>query len=445
MAIPHLRFGGYMTVTSGGTNAAASSSYGGGGGGGGGGGSSNQQRPPVFGSGGAGGGGGSSGDYDDDKNPAIPQPDNNQGDNNQGDNNQEDSQVTETKVETKKKKNKFVQEILNLGSDISSMGGVIGMAIQGGAKGLDVLFQKLLRTKPTPELLNDPRTLAVLNREFAKDPTGNFRKVFEEKYADIIKEAYEDDPTKEVRELSDSDFFDEQLQENAFASEQGILGAGSQRINFPEEFYTGEKGLNPYGPGGMPQTTNDLVNLASLAVTPEMQGNNPKLAKMIFDARMELDRMGKDSSGNPQGGGSTGIPSLYGGPITPSDPNAILKKPGLKNPFGLPDDYSSGFMQSEFYKPNQPGLAVMTPVKMPDGTTHMFGNSASANQFQQYLDYLAMNKMGPSTGTPQAVGTSTGVPAAFNYASIAPQFTGSQYTNQGVSPAFLENLRRFYG
>jgi len=34
MAIPHLRFGGYMAATSGGTNAAASSSYGGGGGGG---------------------------------------------------------------------------------------------------------------------------------------------------------------------------------------------------------------------------------------------------------------------------------------------------------------------------------------------------------------------------------------------------------------------------
>ena len=37
------------------------------------------------------------------------------------------------------------------------------------------------------------------------------------------------------------------------------------------------------------------------------------------------------------------------------------------------------------------------------------------------------------------------IPAAFNYASMAPQFTGSPYTNQGVSPAFLENLRRFYG
>ena len=257
------------------------------------------------------------------------------------------------KRKEKDPKNKFVQEILNLGGDIASKGGVIGMAIQGGAKGLDVLFQKLLRTKPTPELLNDPRTLAVLNREFAKDPTGNFRKVFEEKYADIIKEAYEDDPTKEVRELSDSDFFDERLQENAFASEQGILGAGSQRINFPAEFYTGEKGLNPYGAGGMPQTSGDLANLAGLAVTPEMQGANPELAKMIFAARMELDRMGKnpmtgESQGQPQPQGFAGIPGIPSlpvprpGPIPPDSyplpgqPNLLPLPPGVIPPFGRP-------------------------------------------------------------------------------------------------------------
>ena len=246
------------------------------------------------------------------------------------------------KRKEKDPKNKFVQEILNLGGDISSMGGVIGMAIQGGAKGLDVLFQKLLRTKPTPELLNDPRTLAVLNREFAKDPTGNFRKVFEEKYADIIKEAYEDDPTKEVRELSDSDFFDEKLQENAFASEQGILGAGSQRINFPAEFYTGEKGLNPYGAGGMPQTSGDLANLAGLAVTPEMQGNNPELVKMIFNARMELDRMGKNPMTGESQGQPQGIPSLPGFKFPdaeaglPTPPNVYPLPPGVIPPFGRP-------------------------------------------------------------------------------------------------------------
>jgi hypothetical protein len=53
-----------------------------------------------------------------------------------------------------------------------------------------------------------------------------------------------------------------------------------------------------------------------------------------------------------------------------------------------------------------------------------------------------MKKPLPTTGIPQAVG----VPAALNYANIAPQFTG--YTNQGVSPMlgdYYGNLRRFYG
>ena len=187
-----------------------------------------------------------------------------------------------------------------------------------------------------------------------------------------------------------------------------------------------------------PQTSGGLEELAKFDLST--LGGSPE------DRRLSARVMAaREATSNQGGGGQAGIPSIYGGPITPSDPNAILKKPGPKNPFGLPGDYGAGFTGSEFYKPGQPGLAVLTPVKLPDGTTHMFPDSSSANQFQQYLDYLAMNKMGPSTGTPQAVGTSTGVPAAFNYASMAPQFTGSPYTNQGVSPAFLENLRRFYG
>jgi hypothetical protein len=203
---------------------------------------------------------------------------------------------------------------------------------------------------------------------------------------------------------------------------------------------------------GMPATSGSLVDLAKIPVTEEMQGTNPELVKMIFDARMELDRMGKNPmTGESQGQGGQGITSIPSSNFidTITTPNMDITKPGYtgdpNNPFGLPGDYGAGFMQSQFYKPGQPGLAVMTPVKLPDGTTHMFPDSSSANQFQQYLDDLAMNKMGPYAGPYQSVTTSTGIPAAFNYASIAPQFTGSPYTNQGVSPAFLENLRRFYG
>jgi hypothetical protein len=331
---------------------------------------------------------------------------------------------------------------LNVNDIIDKIPSLTLKGIVGGAKGLQLLLDKAF--KPQLEDFSNPNFLAVLDAAFKSGKLNE--ESWKETYGDLLDDVYSGQAKEDLEaglgSLDSEGLFDLAMEE---ATANVEPGSSVQRITNPSEFYTGEQNLTSTGRPIMPQTSGGLADLAGLAVTPEMQGNNPELAKMIFAARAELDRMGKDSSGNPQGGGSTGIPSLYGGPITPSDPNAILKKPGLKNPFGLPDDYSSGFMQSEFYKPNQPGLAVMTPVKMPDGTTHMFGNSASANQFQQYLDYLAMNKMGPSTGTTQAVGTSTGVPAAFNYASIAPQFTGSQYTNQGVSPAFLENLRRFYG
>jgi hypothetical protein len=39
----------------------------------------------------------------------------------------------------------------------------------------------------------------------------------------------------------------------------------------------------------------------------------------------------------------------------------------------------------------------------------------------------------------------TGIETAFNPMFLGPSFRGSQYTNQGVSPAFYENLRRYYG
>jgi len=174
----------------------------------------------------------------------------------------------------------------------------------------------------------------------------------------------------------------------------------------------------------MPQTTNDLVNLASLAVTPEMQGNNPKLAKIIFDARMELDRMGKDSSGNPQGGGSTGIPSLYAGPITPATKYPEGYGAFLLNP---PAPVRPG-------SPTQPGF----PDKDGDGVDDRYQPGPG-------LPRPGIENVGLGIGSPKIPGDKMNIPAAFDYASIAPQFTGPSYTNQGVSPAFLENLRRFYG
>jgi len=155
---------------------------------------------------------------------------------------------------------------------------------------------------------------------------------------------------------------------------------------------------------------------------------------MIFDARMELDRMGKDSSGNSQGGGSTGIPSLYGGPITPSDPNAVFNQPAIKYPEG----YGAFLLNPP--APVRPGGITQPgfPDQDGDGIDDRYQPGPG-------LPRPGIDSVGLGIGSPKIPGDKMNIPAAFDYASIAPQFTGSQYTNQGVSPAFLENLRRFYG
>ena len=315
----------------------------------------------------------------------------------------------------------------------------------GGAKALQALLDKVF--KPQISDFSNPNFLAVLNAAFK---SGRLDKDdYTEKYKDLLDNVYSGQAKENLEaglgSLDSEGLFDLAMEE---ATANVEPGSGTQRITDPKGFYLDD------GQGILPQTSGALVDLANIAVTPEMQGANPELVKMIFDARAELNRMGKNPmTGESQGQGGQGITSIPSGISTDfTTPNMDITKPGYtgdpNNPFGLPGDYGAGFMQSQFYKPSQPGLAVMTPVKLPDGTTHMFPDSSSANQFQQYLDNLAMNKMGPYAGPYQSVTTSTGVPAAFNYASMAPQFTGSQYTNQGVSPMlgdYYGNLRRFYG
>jgi len=154
------------------------------------------------------------------------------------------------------------------------------------------------------------------------------------------------------------------------------------------------------GAFGLPQTSAGLDFFANMSLTGDKTTD-----AMVVEARERLAaaRESQDrasgimtASSNP-----TGIPSLYAGPITPPAikyPEGYGFRIGKEGPFtadfvdrdgdGVDDRYQSG--------PGKPtgGANVITPN---------------------------------------------------DYASIAPQFTGSPYTNQGVSPAFLENLRRFYG
>ena len=184
------------------------------------------------------------------------------------------------------------------------------------------------------------------------------------------------------------DAFDDtgNLKEGFRFTKEGIIGQ-LENIDPESNIMESLKKFNPelyYPFQGMPQTTGGLVDLANIAVTDEMQGANPELAKMIFDARAQLDRMGKNPfTGNPQGGGQTGgggIPSVTP-PIDPTDPtdptNPTDKNPMLpfkppstpstlptSNPLvtdytqlGLPNIYGNQQMPNyaNFYQP-QPNL-----------------------------------------------------------------------------------------
>ena len=156
--------------------------------------------------------------------------------------------------------------------------------------------------------------------------------------------------------------------------------------------------------GYMPQTSGGLVDLGNKAVATKnsdgtyttvdgriiSKDQGEAFNKMVFDARMELDRMNKDRSGNPQGEGQPqGFPGIPGIPSLP-----VMPKPERPR-YPLPGD------------PKRPPFNRF-PF-MPDG-----GNFP----------------------LPKGIN-------AFNPMFLGPSFRGSPYTNRGVSPAFYEALSRF--
>jgi hypothetical protein len=288
------------------------------------------------------------------------------------------SPLVQAELDKREEKKKF-----NIGEEIKSfvqkymqMGGI------AGAFGQAAMLPFRMIAEPTVETFQNPQSLAVLKLLF--DEKGKeFKDQYLKDHGDILNDAFKNEREllKESGQgITTLDFFNKELDESARMSEEGVLGSGSQQLNFPSEFYTGEKGLNPYGAGGMPQTSGDLVNLASLAVTPEMQGANPELANMIFAARAELDRMGKNPfTGNPQGGGQgggAGIPFVTppvtpppSGPTPPQDPTLppSITPPTLPPRFpdsvirdytqlGLPQIYNNQQMPNyaNFYQGQQP-------------------------------------------------------------------------------------------
>jgi hypothetical protein len=320
---------------------------------------------------------------------------------------------------------------LNVNDIIDKIPSLTLKGIVGGAKGLQLLLDKAF--KPQLEDFSNPNFLAVLDAAFK---SGKLNKdEYTKKYEDLLDDVYGDqskDPemqTKLLEEgigsLDSESLFDLAMEQ---ATEGVLPGSGTQRITDPKGFYLDD------GKGILPQTTGGLANLAGLDVNQFTSGPgyNQKMIDMIFAARAELDRMGKDSSGNPQGGGSTGIPSLYAGPITPSDPNAVFNKPAIKYPEGYGAFLLNPPPPVRPGSPTQPGF----PDQDGDGIDDRYQPGPG-------LPRPGIESIGFGIGSPKIPGDKMNIPAALNYANIAPQFTG--YTNQGVSPAFLENLRRFYG
>ena len=201
--------------------------------------------------------------------------------------------------------------------------------------------------------MNDPRTLAVLNREFAKDPTGQLKQTYKDLYGDVIDEAYESDIEQDFFGTDNPlNVFDIKLDQASAQSEAGGLGKGSQRINFPTEFYKDFE----------PQTSGDLVNLASLDASA-----NPELADRIFAARAELNRMGKNPfTGTSNQGIMAASPALPGLPVTrpPSQPiSPIPADPPIPAPVPSTGIMPQPFNIQRFYAslPQYTQQGIMSP------------------------------------------------------------------------------------
>jgi hypothetical protein len=308
--------------------------------------------------------------------------------------NEDKGVVTEADKELERRKEKKKLErneaIKSFVQKYMQMGGITG------AFGQAAMLPFRMIAEPTVETFQNPQSLAVLKLLF--DEKGKeFKDQYLADHGDILNDAFKDEREllKESGQgITTLDFFNKELDEAARMSEEGVLGAGSQQLNFPSEFYTGEKGLNPYGAGGMPQTSGDLVNLASLAVTPEMQGANPELANMIFAARAELDRMGKNPfTGNPQGGGQgggAGIPSVTP-PVTPppSGPTPTPQQPTLPPGITPPLNPSTRFPDSVIRDYTQLGLPqIYGNQQMPNYANFYQGQGGQPVGLQNYLDNL---------------------------------------------------------
>ena len=285
-------------------------------------------------------------------------------------------------------------------------------------------FKKLAH--PTMEDFKDPNFLAVINKLFEEknkelgiEGGKQFKKDYVADYKKLMDEAFAGNEAMLAQGLSSEEFFNQQLKEASDLSKMGELGKGSQRINFPEEFYLDDKEK-----GIMPQTTGGLEDLAALATTGPNAITDPNLRQMIFDARNELD---KQQGG--QGGGA-GIPSL----AAPSDPINVTF-PSVP-PEATPDLNLPGVILGY-----GPGDMAYTAVMPREG--YQYTHDAAGNRYEIPIGGATSGETyggRPFTWRPtETAQTPITTPTPFNY-SQWPQFGPAggpvpNYVNQGLGSA----------
>ena len=146
------------------------------------------------------------------------------------------SPLVQAELDKREEKKKF-----NIGEEIKSfvqkymqMGGI------AGAFGRAAMLPFRMIAEPTVETFQNPQSLAVLKLLF--DEKGKeFKDQYLKDHGDILNDAFKNEREllKESGQgITTLDFFNKELDESARMSEEGVLGSGSQQLNFPSEFYT---------------------------------------------------------------------------------------------------------------------------------------------------------------------------------------------------------------
>ena len=213
----------------------------------------------------------------------------------------------------------------------------------GGAKALQALLDKVF--KPQVSDFSNPNFLAVLDAAFKSGKLNE--ESWKETYGELLDDVYGGQGIGSLDQATGDTSLDSEglfnlAMEEATANVEP--GSGTQRITDPKGFYLDD------GQGILPQTSGGLTDLAGLDVNQFTSGPgyNKDMVDMIFAARAELDRMGKnpmtgESQNQPIGFSSpemiTGKPMDMKKPIPPTSPPVPIT--GGTTPFDLAQFYAN--------------------------------------------------------------------------------------------------------